>query len=68
MAEASVAAPQSDTTTRPRQFTRDEYLRTAEVGILTEDDSVELIHGQIVEMSLEIPHTVPLSSKSIAYS
>jgi Uma2 family endonuclease len=36
--------------TRRRHFTRAEYHRMVEVGILGEDDRVELIEGEIVEM------------------
>ncbi|MGH2460991.1 MAG: Uma2 family endonuclease [Chloroflexota bacterium] len=41
------------TTTRlpTRQFTVSEYYRIAEAGILTEDDRVELIGGEIIQMS-----------------
>jgi Uma2 family endonuclease len=34
-----------------RKFTLDEYHRLAETGFLTEDDRVELIDGEIIEMS-----------------
>src|SRR4030095_3596325 len=39
------------TTITRRRFTRAEYYRMAEVGILREDDRVELIKGEIIEMA-----------------
>jgi Uma2 family endonuclease len=48
MAEAEEAMA---VTVRRRRFTLDEYHRMGEVGILHEDDRVELIEGEIVEMT-----------------
>jgi Uma2 family endonuclease len=40
-----------------RRFTADEYYRIAEAGILHEDDRVELVDGEIVEMTpIGSPH------------
>lgn len=42
-----------------RRFTAEEYWRLVEVGILSEDDAVELIWGEIVEMSpINVPHAL----------
>ncbi len=42
-----------------RRFTADEYRRMVDAGILTADDRVELIDGEIVEMSpMGPPHTM----------
>ena len=42
---------------RLRRFTLDEYHRMGETGILGEDDRVELIEGQIIEMTpIGSPH------------
>ena len=34
-----------------RKFTVDEYQRMGQVGILSEDDRLELLEGEIVEMA-----------------
>ena len=40
-----------------RRFTLEEYLRMGEVGILGDDERVELIEGEIVEMTpIGLPH------------
>lgn len=41
----------AETRIKHRRFTADEFHRMAEAGILHEDDRVELIGGEIVEMS-----------------
>lgn len=43
---------------RPHRFTVDEYQRMGDTGIFQEDDRVELIDGEIVEMSpIGSPHS-----------
>src|SRR5262249_48644250 len=45
-----------------RRFTADEFLRMAQVGILCEDDRLELIDGEVVEMRANgLPHTAAVS-------
>lgn len=48
MATATTVTPGLMT---PRRFTVEEYHRMAEAGILGEDDRIELIDGEIIEMS-----------------
>jgi Uma2 family endonuclease len=43
------------TTTKTRLWTVDEYHRMIEVGLLTPDDKVELLEGQIIQMSPQRP-------------
>jgi Uma2 family endonuclease len=49
--EATPTAMPTATTRRRRRFTVDEYHRMAEAGILREDERVELLDGDVVEMS-----------------
>ena len=49
--EEQAAAPQPHSDLPRRRFTVAEYHRMAEAGILMEDDPVELIAGEIIEMS-----------------
>ena len=48
---ATIQAPPKATARRRRRFTADEYHRMAEAGILGEDERVELLDGDVVEMS-----------------
>lgn len=44
------------------RFTVEEFLRMAEVGLLTDDDRMELIQGEIVEMSpINVAHASTVS-------
>jgi Uma2 family endonuclease len=60
--------PSSESTITPRRFTQEEYFAMAEAGVLGPDDSVELLSGQIVEMSPEnSPHRVAIAKESAAF-
>ena len=48
---ATIQAPPKATARRRRRFTADEFHRMAEAGILGEDERVELLDGEVVEMS-----------------
>lgn len=57
MAAIGVDARPLGTGARRRRWTRDEYYRLLDVGILGEDDRVERIEGEIVELAPEhAPH------------
>ncbi len=57
MTATTATAPSQQTEPRPRRFTAEEYHRMGEAGIFTEDDRVELLEGEIVEMSpIDDPH------------
>lgn len=52
-----------------RRFTVDEYHKMGTAGILTEDDRVELIDGEIVQMSpINVPHAVCVSLLNMAFA
>lgn len=43
----------------PKRFTIDEYHRLIELGFLTEGDRLELIRGELIQMTAKgTPHTV----------
>ena len=54
---ATVTAPSATPALAPHRFTVADYYRMLEAGILHEDDRVELLGGQVVEMSpMGAPH------------
>jgi Uma2 family endonuclease len=62
-------APPTATTRRRRRFTADEYHRMAEAGILGEDERVELLDGDVLEMSpVGDPHVVAVTRCGRAFA
>ena len=47
-------------------FTADEYQRMGQTGILSEDDRVELIAGEVLAMTPPVHGTMPVSSANHA--
>jgi hypothetical protein len=53
---------------RVHRFTAEQYLRMVETGILTEDDRVELLDGEIVEMTpIGAPHAAGVDRVNEAF-
>lgn len=50
MNDEQVMSAQTDSWPRPHRLTVHDYYRMAEVGLLSPDDRVELIEGEIIEM------------------
>ena len=52
-----------------RRFTVDEYHKMGDAGILSEDDRLELIDGEIVEMGpINVPHAVCVGLLTMAFA
>ena len=49
--DAAIAERPTPAVASPYRWTRAQYERMIEAGVLTEDDRVELLNGRIVEMS-----------------
>ncbi len=55
------------TTTKTRLWTVDEYHRMIEVGLLTPDDKVELLEGQIIQVSPQRPPHAATTQRTSDY-
>jgi Uma2 family endonuclease len=67
--EATPTATPAATTRRRRRFTADEYHRMGEAGILREDERVELLDGDVVEMSpVGDPHVAAVTRCGRAFA
>jgi len=59
----AIASPPTDEALTTRPFTVDEVMQMCEVGIIGEDEHVELLWGQLVEVSPQgPPHITPVRS------
>jgi Uma2 family endonuclease len=66
---AVTVAPPTATTRPRRRFTVDEYHRMAEAGILGDDERVELLDGDVVEMSpVGDPHVAAVTRCGRAFA
>jgi Uma2 family endonuclease len=55
------------TFTKPRSWTVDDYHRMITAGILTENDHVELLNGQIIEVSPQQPRHAATTQRTARY-